>query len=61
MQVVPTKMEPAAPSGGKNWNKCKWRHMVAKSITDASGANCWLHLQAKQVAPSGCQNYNQCK
>ena len=49
-----------APSGGKNWNQCKWRHLVAKFKTNASGANSWPDLQAKQVAPSRCQIYNQC-
>ena len=50
-----------APSGGKNWNQCKWRHLVAKFKTNASGANSWPDLQAKQVAPSRCQIYNHCK
>ena len=50
-----------APSGGENWNQCKWRHLVAKLITNASCANFWPHLQENQVAPSGCHIYNQYK
>ena len=35
--------------GGQLWNQCKWRHVVAKIGTNASGAIWWLNLQ---VVPS---------
>ena len=44
--------------GGQLWKQCKWRHLVAKFVTNARSTNCWPHLQ---VAPSGGQIYNQCK
>ena len=47
MQVV--------PSGGQICNQCKWRHLVAKFGTNASGAIWWPILQLMQVAPSGGQ------
>ena len=47
MQVV--------PSGGQICNQCKWRHLVAKFATNASGAIWWPNLQLMQVAPSGGQ------
>ena len=45
MQVV--------PSGGQIRNQCKWRHLVAKFATYASGTIWWSNLQLMQVAPSG--------
>ena len=42
MQVV--------PSGGQICNQCKWRHLVAKFGTNASGAIWWPNLQLMQVA-----------
>ena len=39
----------------KNWNQCKWRHLVAKFITNASDANCWPNFQPMQVAPPGAK------
>ena len=48
-------------SGGQNCNQCKWRHLVAKFATNASGAIWWPNLQLMQVAPSGVQIYNLCK
>ena len=53
MQVV--------PSGGQICNQCKWRHLVDKFGTNASGAIWWTILQLMQVAPSGGQICNQCK
>ena len=50
MQVV--------PSGGQIFNQCKWRHLVAKIGTNASGAIWWPNLQLMQVAPSGGQIWN---
>ena len=50
MQVV--------PSGGQICNQCKWRHLVAKFGTNASGAIWWPNLQLMQVAPSGGQFCN---
>ena len=39
-----------APSGGQICNLCKWRHLVAKFVTDASGATWWPNLEPMQVA-----------
>ena len=39
----------------KNWNQCKWRHLVAKFITNASDASCWPNFQPMQVAPPGAK------
>ena len=39
-----------AQSGGKLWNQCKWRHLVAKFGTNASGTIWWSNLQLMQVA-----------
>ena len=36
--------------GGQLWNQCKWRHLVAKFVTDASGASCWPNLEPMPVA-----------
>ena len=33
--------------GGQVWNQCKWCHLVAKFVTNASGAIWWLNLQLK--------------
>ena len=46
--------------GGKLWNQCKWRHLVAKFTNDASSAIWWPNLQLMQVAPSGGQLNKQC-
>ena len=40
--------------------QCKWRHLVAKFGTNASGAILWTILQLMQIAPPGDQNWNQC-
>ena len=53
MQVV--------PSGGQICNQCKWRHLVAKFATYASGAIWWPNLHLMQVASSGGQICNKCK
>ena len=50
MQVV--------PSGGQIYNQCKWRHLVAKFGTNASGTIWWPNLPLMQVAPSGGQFCN---
>ena len=50
MQVV--------PSGGQICIQCKWRHLVAKFATNASGAIWWPNLQLKQVVSSGGQICN---
>ena len=43
-----------APSGGQICNQFKWRHLVAKFGTNASGTIWWPNLQLMQVArPSG--------
>jgi len=55
------KVTRVAPSGGQFCNQCKWRHLVAKFGTNASGAICWPNLQLMQVAPSGGQICKQCK
>merc|ERR1711911_451456 len=47
--------------GGQICNLCKWRHLVAKFATNASGAIWWPNLQLMQVAPSGGQICNLCK
>ena len=39
--------------GGQLWNQCKWRHVVAKFGTNASGAIWWPNLQLMQVVASG--------
>ena len=39
-----------APSGGQICNLCKWRHLVAKFETYASGATWWPNLEPMQVA-----------
>ena len=39
-------------------NYYKWRHLVAKFATNASGAIWWPNLQLMQVAPSGGQICN---
>ena len=52
-----------APSGGQICNLCKWRHLVAKFATNASGAIWWPNLQLMQGAPSGgqiCNLYKWC-
>ena len=48
-------------SGGHLWKQCKYRHLVAKCATNASGAIWWPNLQLMQVAPSGGQICNECK
>ena len=53
-----------APSGGQICNQCKWRHLVAKFGTNASGAIWWpifQLMQLMQVAPSCGQFFNSCK
>ena len=40
---------------------CKWRHLVAKFATHASGPIWWPNLLLMQVAPSGGQICNYCK
>ena len=47
-----------AQSGGQICNLCKWRHLVAKFVTNASGAIWWPNLLLMQVAPSGGQICN---
>ena len=44
--------------GSQLWNQCKWRHLVAKFATNASGAMWWPNLELIQVAPSGGQICN---
>ena len=39
-----------APSGGQICNLCKWRHLVAKFVTNASGATWWPNFEPMQVA-----------
>ena len=39
-----------APFGGPICNQCKWRHLVAKFATNASGAIWWPNLELMQVA-----------
>ena len=39
-----------APSGGQICNLCKLCHLVAKFVTDASGATWWPNLESMQVA-----------
>ena len=34
-----------APPGDQIWIKCKWRHLVAKSLTSASGSFWWPSLE----------------
>ena len=50
-----------APSGGQICNLFKWRHLVAKFETNASGTIWWPNLELMQVVPSGGQicNYLQ--
>ena len=45
-------------SGGQLWKQCKWRHLVGKFATNASGAIWWPNLQPMQVVPSGGQICN---
>ena len=35
---------PVAPSGGQIWNRCKWRHLVAKFSTIANDA-IWYNIR----------------
>ena len=44
-----------APSCGQICNQFKWRHLVAKFGTNASGTIWWPNLELMQVAPSGGQ------
>ena len=44
MQVV--------PSGGQICNQCKWRHLVAKIVTNTSDAIWRTILQLMKIAPS---------
>ena len=64
MATISNVAMQVAPSGGQNWNQCKWRYLVAKSVTNAGGATWWCkkqqYIQATQVAPQGGQIYNQC-
>ena len=48
-------------SGGKICNLCKWRHLVAKFATNASGTIWWPNLKLMQVVPFGGKICNQCK
>ena len=43
------------PSCGQICNSCKWRYLLAKFATNASGAIWWSNLQLMQLAPSGGQ------
>ena len=47
-----------APSGGQQWNKCKWHHLVTKLVTNSRKPNCWPNLQLMHVVLSGGQNWN---
>ena len=47
-----------APSGGQQWNECKWHHLVAKLVTNSRSPNCWPNLQLVYVVLSGGQNWN---
>ena len=47
--------------GSQLWKQCKWRHLVAKYATNASGAIWWPNCQLIQMASSGGQLYNFCK
>ena len=38
IRVFQGNVTQVAPSGDQIWNYCKWRHLVAKFWTDASGA-----------------------
>ena len=40
-------------SRGQICNQCKWRHLVAKFGTNASGAIWWPNLELMQVAGAG--------
>ena len=42
-------------------DQCKWRHLVAKFASNASGAIWWSNLQMMQVVASGKQICNYCK
>ena len=48
-------------TGGQNFIRCKWFHLVAKFAANPSGATWWYHLQPMLVAPPAGQIYNQCK
>ena len=40
-----------APSGGENWNQCKWHHLVVMFGTNTSGTTYnWPNLEPMQVA-----------
>ena len=55
-----SNVEPiqVVPLVGQICNLYKWRHLVAKFATNASGAIWWPNLLLMQVAPSGGQIYN---
>ena len=40
--------------------QCKWRHLVAKLVTNASSATWWLNLQSMQLAPPGGARSTNC-
>ena len=44
-----------APPGGQISYLSKWCHLVAKFLTNASGATCWPNFLRMQVAPPGGQ------
>ena len=50
MQVV--------PPGGQICNLCKWRYLMGKFETSASGATWWQNWQPMIVAPTGSQICN---
>ena len=63
-RTIPTKLvaqfvsKQMALSGGQVFYYCKWRHLVAKFGTYASGTIWWSNLEPIQVAPSGGQIWN---
>merc|ERR1712218_565348 len=50
-----------APPGGQIIYLCKWRHLVAKFLSNASGATWWPNYLLMQVAPPGDQIVYQYK
>ena len=49
-----------SPPNDQIWNQCKWRHLMTKFWTNASGVTWLPNFQLMQVAPTSGQNCNWC-